>query len=225
LDRPFTKKVMNYGMPLTVWIFIATFTLMADRYIIKEFYGYGAAGTYAAVKDLVNKISTFAILPLSIAYNAKINDAWNSRNTHKAKALIRELLLAELVVSLIVCACFLALQNLFYSKVLHLKGENLFFISFFLIISAFLWQAGLFFHKPLDLLFRQKTMVLFIVVSLVVNLGLNLLLIPKYGYPAAAVNALVSVFIYVLLSWIFSRHLMRKHALRESAHPDIINSL
>jgi O-antigen/teichoic acid export membrane protein len=213
-DSPFAKKVMNYGFPLTIWIFISTFTIMADRYIIKEFDGYTAAGTYAAIKDLVIKISTFTILPISIAYNAKINDAWNSKDRLRARTLIREALTIELVVCLVVSIGFLVFSNLFYSRILHLTGEGLFFTSFFLIISAFLWQAAMFFQKPLDLLYKQKTMVVLILISLVVNIILNLVFVPRYGFPAAAVNSLVSVALYSLLSVLFSRNLLRRHLLQ-----------
>ena len=213
-DSPFAKKVMDYGFPLTIWIFISTFTIMADRYIIKEFDGYAAAGTYAAIKDLVIKISTFTILPISIAYNAKINDAWNSKDRLRAKSLIREALTIELVICLVVSIGFLVFSNMFYSRILHLSGEGLFFTSVFLIISAFLWQAAMFFPKPLDLLYKQKTMVVLILISLVVNIILNLVLIPRYGFPAAAVNSLVSVALYSLLSFLFSRNLLRRHLLQ-----------
>ena len=213
-DKTFTKKVMDYGLPLTIWIFISTFTMMADRYIIKEFDGYAAAGTYAAIKDLVTKISTFAILPISIAYSAKINDAWNSRNSLKARSLIREALVIELVVGLLVSIGFLVFCQVFYLRILHLRGEGLFFTSAFLIASVFLWQAAMFFQKPLELLYKQRTMVLLILLSLGVNVVLNLVFIPKFGFPAAAINALVSVALYSLLSFFLSRTLMRRHLLQ-----------
>jgi O-antigen/teichoic acid export membrane protein len=213
-NRLFTKRVIDYGLPLTIWIFISTFTMIADRYIIKEIDGYAAAGTYAAIKDLVTKLSTFTILPISIAYNAKINDAWNSKDSLRAKSLIREALTIELVVCLVVSIGFLVFSQVFYSRILHLSGEGLFLTSVFLIISAFLWQAAMFFQKPLDLLYKQKTMVVLILISLLVNIILNLLLIPKYGFPAAAVNALVSAALYSLLSFLFSRSLLRRHLIQ-----------
>jgi O-antigen/teichoic acid export membrane protein len=210
-EKSFTKQAFNYGFPLTIWIFVSTFTLMIDRYIIKEFSGYGAAGTYSAIRDLVTKISTFALLPVSIAYYARINDAWNHNNTSKARSLIKEALLIELVIGLVVCTAYLALCNYFYSNILHLKGKGLFITSFFLVISAFLWQAAMFFQKPLELLFKQKIMLALILVTLVVNLLLNLYLIPKFGFTGAAVTALITVGIYSLLTILFSGIYMKSH--------------
>jgi O-antigen/teichoic acid export membrane protein len=215
LNKRFTKKIMDYGMPLTIWIFISTVMMMADRYIIKEFDGYGAAGTYSAIKDIVIKISTFAIMPIFIAYNSKINDAWNSKDRLRARSLLREVLAIELVVGVLVCIGFLIFSRSIYSGILHLKGERLVFTSVFLIISAFLWQAAMFFHKPMELLYRQKTMVILIVISLAVNIILNLVLVPGYGYPAAAVNAFVSVSFYSLLSYVLSRRMLRGHLAQQ----------
>ena len=72
----------------------------------------------------------------------------------------------------------------------------------------------MFFQKPLELLYKQRTMVLLILLSLGVNVVLNLVFIPKFGFPAAAINALVSVALYSLLSFFLPRTLMRRHLLQ-----------
>ncbi|MEI6899437.1 MAG: oligosaccharide flippase family protein, partial [Bacteroidota bacterium] len=96
-NKDFTKKAMDYGFTLTIWIFLFTVTTIADRYILKEFRDYSTLGTYSAIKDLVTKISTFAILPIYLAFNARINDTWNSGNESGALRLVKKALQLELL--------------------------------------------------------------------------------------------------------------------------------
>ena len=218
-DRGFTKKAMDYGFVLTIWIFIYTVTSIADRYFIKEFQDYSAVGAYSAIKDLATKISSFAILPFFLAFNAKINDAWNSGNEQKALSLRRQVLKIELVVCIIVIAGFILFRNLLFTRILHLKGDGFVLSSLFLIAGAFLWQGALFLHKPLELLMKQRSMVYAILCSLAINAIANLIFIPIYGFPAAAVASFFTAFSYVVLVIILSKRYMRNHDLKR--HPMI----
>ncbi len=204
-SKRFSKKIMDYGFTLTVWIAISTIMMMADRYIIKEFDNYSAVGIYSAMKDLITKISTFAILPIFLAYNAKINDAWNSGNKTKANTLIREALKIEFLVFLMVSLIFFLFRDFLFTHILHLRSDGLFFSSVFLILSSFLWQAAMIIHKPFELLLKQKTMVILILISLFANISLNLIFVPRYGFQAAAVSSLVSVCLYIMLNLFLSK--------------------
>jgi O-antigen/teichoic acid export membrane protein len=67
-----------------------------------------------------------------------------------------------------------------------------------LAISGFLWQMSLLAHKPLEILCETKRMLAGMSAALVVNLLGNRLLIPIYGYKAAAYLAVVSSLTYLL---------------------------
>jgi O-antigen/teichoic acid export membrane protein len=216
-DPAFTKNALNYGFALTLWILIYTVTSVADRYVIKEFQDYSAVGTYSAVKDLAVKISTFAILPFFLAFNAKINDAWNSGNESKALKLVRQALLLESIVCILVVAGFVLFRNLLLTRLLHLQGSGLILSSVFLIAGAFFWQAALVIHKPLELLMKQYTMVMVLVGCLVVNILANVVFVPRYGYNASAIIFFLSALQYSCLALaLSSRYLKKHHAHREA---------
>jgi O-antigen/teichoic acid export membrane protein len=135
------------------------------------------------------------------------------------ESLIRQAIMLEMAVGVSVSALFLLLSNFFYSRILHLNGSGLFLTSLFLIASAFLWQSALIFHKPLELLFRQKSMLFLITISLAVNLMLNLILVPRYGFRAAAITSLISVALYSFLNIIYSKILFRRHEEQNQNNP------
>jgi len=85
---------------------------------------------------------------------------------------------------------------------------NKFLVSAALIASAFLWQMAMLLHKPLELLLKTRLMLVAIIAALLMNALANMLLVPVYGYPAAAVVSLASVITYiiVILGFLFRFH-------------------
>lgn len=199
-DSRFTRTMLDYGLIITIWLFLSYLMHIADRYIIKEYDSYEAVGAYSAIKDLIFKISAFATIPVLLAYNPRIMESWNNSDRRKALLLTREALLLELGIFVIVVVAFLIGRDFLYQRLLHLHREKLFLPSLMLIFSAFLWQAALFLHKPLELLFRQRQMIVAILAAIAINIAGNLLFVPEYGFRAAAVVSLVSSLLYVIIA-------------------------
>jgi len=196
-DREFALKVFGFGFPIMIWLFLALFMSMGDRFIIKEFATYQEVGTYTAVKDFIIKIATFSTVPVLLAFHPAIIGKWNAGEKRAAMKLIRKGLIYCLLIAVIIIAGFLLLHPFFYHQVLHISPVRPLLVSASLVLSAFLWQAAMLLHKPLELLLKPNMMLAAILVALVVNLGANLVFVPRIGYPAAAVIALVSVAVYI----------------------------
>ena len=76
-----------------------------------------------------------------------------------------------------------------------------------LVLGVFVWGFSMYGHKGLELAERTGLMCALVAVTASINVGLNFIFIPKYGYRAAAVTTLVSSFVYpVLVHWVSKRH-------------------
>ena len=202
-DAAFSKKVFNFGSPITLWLILSYLMIIGDRYIINEFRNYDDVGTYAAIKDFIIKISTFTTIPVILAYHPMIVEKWNENRRKESLKLIRQGLNYMLLIAVVVFVFFMFFRDLFYSRILHLQVDSDFLVSVALIGSAFLWQAAMLLHKPLELLLKPQLMLLAIIVALVANAVGNLVFIPAYGYPAAAVVSLASVIFYIIIIFVF----------------------
>jgi len=202
-DSHFSRKVFQFGFPITIWLFLSYLLTISDRFIIKEFSSYEDVGTYAAIKDFIIKISTFTTIPILLAYHPTIVERWNRGERGTAMRLIREGLGYCLLITLAVLFFFMIFRNEFYTRILHLTVKGDFTVSFWLICSAFLWQAALMIHKPLELLLKPKLMLAGIVMALTLNGVANFLLVPVYGYAASAVISFISVLTYILFILVF----------------------
>jgi O-antigen/teichoic acid export membrane protein len=180
----FTKQVFNFGFPITIWLFLSYFLNISDRFIIKEFTSYENVGTYSAIKDFIIKIATFSTVPILLAYYPMIVAKWNGNQKKEAMKLISEGLNFCLLIAVVVLIIFIVFQNIFYKRILHLQVIRQFLVSATLIGSAFLWQAALLLHKPLEMLLKPR-------------------FVPIYGYPASAVISLVSVLTYIIVIFAF----------------------
>ncbi|MCK9422555.1 MAG: oligosaccharide flippase family protein [Bacteroidales bacterium] len=199
----FSKKVFDFGFPITIWLFLSYFLSISDRFIIKEFTSYENVGTYSAIKDFIIKIATFTTIPILLAYHPMIVEKWNDNRKKEAIKLIREGLNYCFLIAVLVFIFFIFFQNLFYTNLLHLQVMRQFLVSGALIGSAFLWQAAMLLHKPLELLLKPRLMLFAIIAALTVNALANLIFVPVYGYPASAVISLVSVITYIIVIFAF----------------------
>ena len=199
----FSKQVFNFGFPITIWLFLSYLLNISDRFIIKEFTSYENVGTYSAIKDLIIKLATFTTIPILLAYYPMIVEKWNGNRKKEAIALIREGLYYCFLIAVVVFVIFMVFQNIFYTRILHLQVMQQFVVSAALIGSAFLWQAALLLHKPLELLLKPRLMLVAILAAITVNTVANLVFVPIYGYPASAVISLASVVTYIIVIFAF----------------------
>lgn len=210
LNRKFFQKMWSFGILLSVWLSISYLFNIANRFFIKEYAGYEQVGIFSSVYDIIFKISGFACMPILLAYHPKITSLWNQGRKTDALKEARMALALEFIVFAGVLVVFMAGRSLLYDKVLHLYEKNLGWMSFILILSAFLWQAALLVHKALELLLKLKEMIIAIIVALLINVLGNVLLLPVYGYRAAALTTLIGIVVYISMVGFLSYYYMRK---------------
>ncbi len=198
MEHGFLKKIFSYGFPLTMWLFVSGFFNVADRYIIKQFTGFHDVGYYSSVYDLIYKIAGFACFPVILTFHPLIAQKWNQEKKEESMQNVFKAMAMEVVILLIILLFLFLAGDLLIEKILKLNPENARGMYLPLAISAVLWQMVLFVQKPLELMFKQKTLIISIVVSLFSNLLLNWLLIPVYGFTVAAFTTLASTVLYLL---------------------------
>jgi O-antigen/teichoic acid export membrane protein len=190
------KGLFRFGAPLTVWLFISSLFNIADRFMIQHFYGYGAVGTYSAVYDLIYKISAFLSMPVLLSYHPSITSSWNNSEKNTTAKLIRTAVLLECLVLIGLILLFLVGSDWLFKLLMrgeHLPTGNWFYA---LLLSSMVWQISLLLHKPLELRMQLDKMLIGILISLLLNLLLNYLLLPAYGYTAAAWTTLACTLFY-----------------------------
>ncbi|MEI7896841.1 MAG: hypothetical protein WCJ26_07370 [bacterium] len=204
-DSRFSAKVVEFGYGITLWLFFSHLLMAADRFVIMECLGYRDAGMYSALKDLLFKGITFASFPIYLSYQAKIVEHWNSRHKREAWVAIREALSFEFLIFIIFFIIFMVSKEMLFDDLLRIPKINVWLIYLPVMLAAFAWQVALLFQRFLELFYSPSYMLIALGITVLANVGLNLVLVPRYGMMASSLVLLFTALLYagfiVLLSF------------------------
>ncbi len=206
-DRAVARRFALYGAPMLGWTLSSRVLGVSDRFVIEAFHGSAAVGVYSANYTLVTMGFGLLSAPLLTAAHPLIVNAWKDHGPDRAPEIIESfsrlyvLVLTPVVAVLALCSrevSALLLGGAFR------EGHEIIPI---LVLGVFVWGFSMYGHKGLELAEHTGIMCVFAAITAAINVGLNFIFIPTYGYRAAAVTTLVSAFVYpVLVHWISKRY-------------------
>jgi O-antigen/teichoic acid export membrane protein len=189
IDRDVLVKLCRYGLPLSMTVALAAVIATSDRFLIAWFLGEEAAGLYAVAFDFTSQTLTLLMMVINLAAFPIAVRAWESRGPEAAREQMRHnasLLVAvglPCVVGLTVLAPGVA--NCFFGA-----GYRAAAMSIVPVIAVGAFTEGLkAYHFDAAFQFVHRTMgqVWIVLFVAAVNFGANLLVIPRWGIPGAAV--------------------------------------
>lgn len=205
ISKPIASEIAKYSFPLVLGNIAAWILNLGDRYIIEFFRGSQEVGIYSASYMLTEKSIIFLFHMFKIASDPIGINIWEKEDKENSKRFMNKLakyyllVLVPAVIGLSVLAK--PIINILVVKEYYDGYRAVPFIalgSFFLgLQQRFLFVLQL--HK--------KTLYTLIIISFsgFINMILNVILIPIYGYMAAAVTTLVCYAILLILMIIASR--------------------
>jgi O-antigen/teichoic acid export membrane protein len=201
ISIPLTLNMARYGFPLAVANLAAWILSLSDRYILEFFRGSQEVGIYS-VSYAISEKSIMLIISLFMMASRPIEmDIWEGEGKKKSQEFMCKLTRYYVIICIpaIVGLSILAKQLIIiFTAQEYYEGYRiipLVAISVFLLGLQQRFQAGpIYYKKTIFIMFS-------IIASGVLNLALNFLFIPKYGYMAAAITTFIS-YVFLLLSMI-----------------------
>lgn len=199
-----TKRVKDfavYGVPMMGWIAASALLDTSDRYIIQIFRGSGEVGIYAANYSVIYGAASLINAPLLFAVHTLLMKAHNEGDTKTAGRWLERITEWYFVCgSILVGACFLLSKDI----ARFLLGPS--FHSGHIIIPVVLaglvvWHWSIYAHKPLEFAGKTRLLLGIAVVAAVLNIVLNVLLVPRFGYAAAAYTTLAAYATYGVFAY------------------------
>ena len=203
------SEFFRYGFPLSLWFGVSLSLPFFDRFFIEYFYGFENTGIYASFTDLVIRIFSILVFPLTLAAHPRIMSAWNNNNQSAAITIWRKALQYQLGIFIILMATVMIFTDQIFSLLMVALPELNISYSYLLmpiLIGGFLWQFALLCHKPLEMEQRTKLMVVLMLAALCVNLIGNIVYLPLYGIIATAYTYMASAGVYIIAVIYFSRN-------------------
>lgn len=194
------KELARYGLPLAAGRLATWILSLADRYIIEFFRGSYEVGLYSA-SYMVSEKSILLISTMFLFVSGPIAmDVWEKKGVVYSQKFSTSITRYYLLVCLpaVVGLSILAkpIISIFTAPEYH-HGFRI-----VPLIAAGVFFLGLQYCFHTGLLFYKKTSVIMtgIIVASLINVLLNILLVPRYGYMAAAAATLISyIFLFVAI--------------------------
>ena len=196
-DTKLVSSMVKYGLPLAVNLFVVRIFSFSDRWIIAKLIDFSATGAYSAGVKIAS-IVVVAIMPIRYAWSARLFHMYK-QGTLKSElpAIWRQLSggIGIIAVGLILLSpeIFKLLIGPGYeigAKVVPILAAAYFMDALILIADAGIYVKG-----------KTILVPVFTAIAAVINIGFNIILIPKYGAVGAAVAAIFGFTALLFLSW------------------------
>lgn len=192
------KAMLLYGMPLMMLETLGLVMRLGDRYIIQAVLGENALGMYSASYNLAAYLDIVLLTAVVQALRPYYMQLWETEGVEKTKEFLSVGMHSYIVVGVPLITLFSLLSPHllnFLATDKYAPGTVIIpFIAFsFLLEGAMHFLgAGLYIDK------NTKTLMFWGVLATILNLGLNLLVIPTYGILGAAVVTIISYLVFLL---------------------------
>lgn len=189
-------ELWRYAWPLALGNIAFWGLRISDRYVIGLFRNEAEVGLYSAVYNLSDKTINILVTLFLLSMGPLVHTVWEEQGreaTEKTLAMVTRLFLIICLPATIGLSILaLPFISIFTGSAYHEGYRIVGYVAF----SAFAYGLAQIVSRGTLIAKQSGKVGINFIVSAVVNVGLNVLLIPKYGYIVAGVTTLIG---YALL--------------------------
>ncbi len=199
IDKELLKKTFSYGFPVMGWVLAVKILDLSDRFIIQFYRGAEEVGIYSANYTLVTMGILLVATPLLSAAVPLIVHAWETGHQERIQRVIssfsRYYLITAVPVVMYTIVFSWEIVSVFLGKAFREGHTTIPYI----LLGSFLWNFAMYGHKGIKLLEKTRVMFVLVAICCIVNVVLNLIIVPRYGYQGAAFTTFVSFALYPIM--------------------------
>ena len=204
LDRTILKECFLYGFPLIFTALFAYLLTAGDRYVIAYFMDSTSVADYTVAYNFCNYPVELLRNTFMYAYVPVIMNLWNKEGFNATKPLLT---------NFISTYCWLIIPIIFGLSAIRVEGitliaGNKYSVSAYLVpvIIVGIGLDGMNFIYTAGLMHRKKTNVVLGIafVATIINIVLNVVLIPIVGLMGAAIATLITYASYMIFAGYFT---------------------
>lgn len=199
VDFNFIKKIVGKTWPIGLTLFFNLIYFRADWFILTVFRSTQEVGIYGLAYKFFEFPLSLPIFFMNSLYPIMLVHIKKGRKVFVKTILISSIISVVVSIATLLFLFFMApmlvlIKNDFYDSILPFRILVL-SLPFFFLSSLLQWV--------MITLEKQKVLALIYFLSMVLNIVLNLLFIPRFGYIGASITTGVSEFIVLILLLIF----------------------
>lgn len=202
-NKKIFREIMIYGLPMMAAEIFYIILDTGDRFLVEAYLGGRPLGLYAAAYNISGYVRDSLSSPLQLALFPMVMEIWVLKGSEKTKEFLSRTMnyfvLAGIAVVALASACSSDVINLIASPKFNEAHHLLPYILIGMLANAvaMFLKSGLLIHKKTYLMMKV------IMASCVVNIVMNVILLPRIGLLGAAIATLGS---YVFSTSVFAWH-------------------
>ncbi len=205
---PVIKNLLRIGLPILPGTIANIILASGDRYMIKLFLGLEAVAIYTFGYRFSEHLSFGLFQSFEKSFSPVVYKL-ASKNTSEARkynitVINRVIILFSLIIALILIP---------FRDIMNLIGSNEYTLSYFIflisLVGTFVYHISGSESNLLLFIERTEITVATVLIAAGVNIGLNFIFIPKYGYIAAAFTTIISYVIMLVIRNYFLTHFFK----------------
>ncbi|MGG3906090.1 lipopolysaccharide biosynthesis protein [Geobacillus stearothermophilus] len=197
------KELLSYGLPLTSTLLLSFIMNQSDRLLISWMIGKSEVGVYSVAYDLTQQTIIMLMMVVNLAAYPLCIRALENGGIESAQRQVRESAVALLLIAFPATVGIIALSNSISSSVLGRDFSAGVADIMPIVATSVLIQGMKSYYFDLSFQLGKKTVLQIwpVLFGSIVNIILNLVLIPLYKSEGAVLATLVSYIIAIVLSW------------------------
>jgi O-antigen/teichoic acid export membrane protein len=198
------RSLLTFGAPLVMSVISIWILQLSDRYLLGVFGTWAQTASYSVAYSLGSVLSTLVLSPFSLAWPTAMYTIARRRDAHDVFRMVFRwfssvLLFAAFGLSLVSTALFGWLFPPSYHPAVVVIPIIAASIAFYGVYTVLMTGANI----------RRKTWMtaVFTSIAALINLGLNLLLIPRAGALGAATSTLIAYIVLAAIAYVVNRRI------------------
>jgi O-antigen/teichoic acid export membrane protein len=209
ISKTFIKEAISYGFPL-IWMEISNMLLnFGDRYILNYYSGSLAVGLYSAGYNISDMSRSFLSAPLKLAIVPMFLKVWNKHGTEETRSFLNETMLYYCMIGVPIIVAISWYGKSILSVLASEKYQEASVIVPYILSALIIYGANPILTAGLRIYKKTNSMMAISLISAVVNILLNVCLIPIWGISGAAISTAISYGILVTVAVMISNRYLK----------------
>lgn len=186
VDLSFLWAALSFGVPL-MWAELAYLVLdMGDRFLIQRYLGSESLGFYSAAYGIAGYIPEVLMIPINLALFPIVMQLWNDKGPEETVQFLSKGFQQYMFGAIgLLCVVYLTAENVVVLLASR-KFQQAHTLLPLLVGGLLLYSVHVFFRPALLIHKKSMLMAKVFVLSAVLNVALNMFLLPRMGTLGAA---------------------------------------
>lgn len=200
-NRKILRDVLKFSLPMVPALLSAFVLNLSDRIFIERFFTLKDVGIYSISYKLA-EILIIVSGSLFSAYNPLFYKIANQENQIEAKQKLFVYNKA-IVILLLVISTAIALFSEEFINLFNDQYKNAYTLVPIIVLGIFIGQAGGLMNLSIYQMKKSKQIMYLILISAIVNVGLNFILVPRFGSFGAALATTITFLIFFVIKAVY----------------------